>query len=76
MSTTEHQTPKEQPQDHHRESTTKIRNRVTPMHHDPMVIFVGAAAPPRLIIACAGAPAQPFVPGAVGRAAGRGGASC
>ena len=46
--TSEHETslPAE---DHPSTSTTKITEPITPWHHDPMVIVVGAGAPPQEI---------------------------
>ncbi len=61
-------------EDQYEHAKTKIRNRITPRHHDPLEInFSVAAAPSVLIVAAADSAA---LPGGSGKAAGAGGVSC
>ena len=85
--TSEHET-STPAEDHQSTSTTKITEPITPLHHDPLVIVVGAGAPPREINDGSGAwPLQEIVPGAdtpapmvvlvpARRVVSRGGVSC
>ena len=85
--TSEHET-STPAEDHQSTSTTKITEPITPLHHDPMVIFVGAGAPPQeinygsgvwprpVIVAGAGVPVPMIVRVLTESVACRGGVSC
>ena len=85
--TSEHET-STPAEDHQSTSTTKITEPITPLHHDPMVIFVGAGAPPQeindrpgasprpVIVAGAGVPGPMIVRVLTESVACRGGVSC